>query len=396
MPRDRLLVGVCLTIVVAYTGAGMVSPILVLYVQAHGASLTTISLMASCFLITNFVAQYPAGWFADRFGRVRLLAFSLLLQAVTALAYLLVTDAAALVALRATEGLGAAATLPSARALIADGVPAQQQGAAFGIFGSAFNAAFLLGPPLGGLLASAGYGNVFITAMVFRLVGVALVLALLREPGSHTLSQPEPLLDTPRAGLFTLPLVGAYVLAFGDYLWLGFDLSLYPIWMRHQLHASLVTIGLGATAWAIPNVILSPLGGRIADRTRRSWLILLAGLAQVPLYITYGFLSLLPVLLTLFAIHGVFYAMMQPAVDSHLAIASPPGARSRAQSLYSTVGLVGAFIGANVFSLIYAANVHVTLPLLGMLYGLCVVAGSAMIRHWEHHLSGDSIAPHIL
>src|SRR5271154_4136660 len=126
MGRDRLLFGVSLVIVAAYTGAGMVSPILVLYAQAHGASLATISLMASSFLITNFVAQYPAGWLADRFGRVRLLAFSLLLQAATAAAYLLITDPTALIVLRAIEGLGAAATLPSARALIADGLPAHQ------------------------------------------------------------------------------------------------------------------------------------------------------------------------------------------------------------------------------------------------------------------------------
>jgi MFS family permease len=315
---------------------------------------------------------------------------------VTSFAYLLITDAAALITLRAIEGLGAAATLPSARALIADGLPSQQQGAAFGVFGSAFNASFLLGPPLGGLLASAGYSNVFIAAAICRLVGVAIVLVFLREPGSQTSLPAESFTATARASLFTLPLVGAYILAFGDYLWLGFDLSLYPIWMRHQLHASLVTIGLGATAWAIPNVILSPVGGRIADYVRRSRLILIMGLAQVPLYFSYGFLSLLPVLLALFVIHGAFYALMQPAVDSHLAIASPPGARSRAQSLFSTVGLVGAFIGANVFSLIYAANVHLTLPLLGALYGLCVVAGTAMIRRWEHQLSRDPIASHMV
>lgn len=182
MLHDRLLISVSLVIAVAYTGAGMVSPILVLYAQAHGASLASISLMASAFLITNFAAQYPAGWLADRTGRVPLLAASLLLQAGTSCAYLFTTDATALVVLRGIEGIGAAATLPSARALIADGLPAQRQGAAFGVFGSAFNAGFLLGPPLGGLLASAGYSHVFLAAMVCRFIGVGVVLIFLREP----------------------------------------------------------------------------------------------------------------------------------------------------------------------------------------------------------------------
>jgi MFS family permease len=396
MPPDRLLISVSLVIVVAYSGASMISPILVLYAQAHGASLATISVMASAFLITNFAAQYPAGWLADRTGRVRLLAFSLLLQAGTALGYLLTTDAAVLVALRGIEGIGAAATLPSARALIADSIPAQRQGAAFGLFGAAFNASFLLGPPLGGLLASVGYGNVFLASMLCRLLGVGIVLLFLPEPRGT-----QPRLDQPPAAispadLLTLPLLGAYVLAFGDYLWLGFDLSLYPIWMRHQIHASLATIGLGAAAWAVPTALLSPLGGRIADRTRRSRLILLMGLAQVPLYIAYGFLSLLPVVLALFVLHGIFYALMQPAVDSHLAVASPVGARTRAQSLYSTVGLAGAFIAATTLGPIYATNVHATLPLLGLLYGLCVLCGGLLVRRWEHQQPRDPLSSRML
>src|SRR5438034_4020356 len=41
-------------------------PICVLFAQAHGASLAIIGAMASAYLISNFVFQYPSGWLADR------------------------------------------------------------------------------------------------------------------------------------------------------------------------------------------------------------------------------------------------------------------------------------------------------------------------------------------
>src|ERR1700737_508157 len=69
MLRNRTLFAVSLAVCTAYTGIGMVVPVRVLYAQAHGASLTIISAMASAYLVSNFLAQYPVGWLADRWGR---------------------------------------------------------------------------------------------------------------------------------------------------------------------------------------------------------------------------------------------------------------------------------------------------------------------------------------
>ena len=67
--RNRTLLAVSLTVFAAYTGIGMVGPVRVLYAQAHGASLAIIGAMASSYLISNFLFQYPVGWLADRWGR---------------------------------------------------------------------------------------------------------------------------------------------------------------------------------------------------------------------------------------------------------------------------------------------------------------------------------------
>src|SRR5260221_6023334 len=150
--RNQTLVAVSVAVGAAYTGIGLVGPVRILYAQSRGASLAIISAMASAFLLSNFAAQYPSGWLADRFGRRRVLVASLPVQAALSLVYLPITDPGLFVALRVVEGLAAAAVLPEARALVADAVANQRRGAAAGLFSAFFNAGLLLRPALGGAM----------------------------------------------------------------------------------------------------------------------------------------------------------------------------------------------------------------------------------------------------
>jgi len=380
MLQNQVLLAVSLAICAAYTGIGMIVPVRVLYAQSRGASLAIIGAMASAYLISNFVFQYPSGWIADRWGRKRIMVISLLAQAALSLAYLFITDPILFVVLRFAEGMAAAATLPSARALIADAVPPEKRGAAYGIFSAFFNTGFLLGPAIGGLLATVSYASVFILAVVFRLAAVLLVIIMIRVEGKTSMEARERARAVPYRALFTLPLIGAYILAFGDYLYLGFDLALAPIWLHDHLGASIALIGLTYTAWAIPNIITSPISGRLADRTRRSVLILVFGLAQVPLYLVYGLLNTAWPVAVLFAVHGVVYALVQPAVDAHVAASSLADARARVQSLYSAFGLFGSFVGASGLSVLYGMNFRLPLFVTGICFGICVIVGGVMIR----------------
>jgi len=383
MLRNRTLLAVSFAVCVAYIGIGMVGPVRILYATSQGASLDLISAMASAYLISNFVAQYPAGWLADRVGRTLLMMLGLLVQAGLSLLYVFINDPTLFVGLRVLEGIAGAAVLPSARALIADAVPAEKQGEAFGIFGSFFNAGFLLGPALGGLLASTGYASAFVGAALTRVLAIAVVLALVprglrRDRSQHTRSA-----GTRPGRIFSLPLVGAYALAFGDYLFLGFDLALFPLWMHDQLGASALIIGLAYTTWALPSMLLAPLGGRLADRIRRSSLILICGLAQVPLYLAYGLASSAWLIVGLFAVHAVFYAGIQPTVDAHVAASSTPANRARVQGMYATIGLLGAIAGANAVTPLYAIDFRLPLFALGVGYGLCVLSGGLLVRRSE-------------
>ncbi len=383
MLRNRSLLAISLVVAVTFIGIGMVVPVRVLYAQSHGASLAVIGAMASAFLLSNFLCQYPVGWLSDLWGRKRLMIGGLAAQAVLGLVYLAVTDPFAFVLLRFIEGAVAASVLPAARALVADTVPPERRGEAYGIFGSFLNAGFLLGPAIGGLLATTGYASAFIGSCVFRLVALAIVVALIRDDGRGRTTDRIRARAVLRRALFTWPLIGAYILVFGDNLYFGFDLTLMPLWMRHHLGAPVAAIGLAYAVWALPNIVGAPLGGRLADRARRSSLIVAFGLAQVPFYTAYGLLGAIAPVILVFGLHGAVYALMQPAVDATLAAASPPDARARVQGVYSAVGLASAFIAANALSFLYGLNFRLPLFVMAAGFGLCVLAGGALIRRSE-------------
>lgn len=384
MLRNKTLLAVSLAVCAAYIGIGMVVPVRVLYAQSQGASLAIIGAMASAYLISNFLFQYPSGWLADRWGRKPVMLLSLLAQAILSLLYLFISDPVLFVVLRFVEGMVAAAFLPSARALITDSIPSERRGEAFGVFGAFFNAGFLFGPALGGLLAGTGYASAFIAAVVFRLAALVLVFLMIK-PGMHQRhAQQEKKVPLKLGELFTPPLTGAYLLAFGDFLYVGFDITLAALWMHDRLGASVTWIGLSYMIWSLPGIILAPIAGRIADRRRRSGMILIFGLAQVPLYVLYALSNWFWLVAFLFLVHGTLYAFVQPAVDSHVASASVSHARARILGIYSASGLVGGFVGASGLSFLYSWNFRYPFLAIGLGYGLCVCIGGSLIRWAEN------------
>src|SRR5260370_1443163 len=253
MLRNRTLLAVSLAVCAAFTGIGMVVPVRVLYAESRGASLAIIGAMASSYLISNFLFQYPSCW----------------------------------------------------------------------------------------------------------LVAIVIVAIMIRVKVQASQEAQEEVKPLSLRTLFRLPLLGAYILGFGDYLFLGFDITLTALWLHDHLGASVAVIGLAYVAFAIPSIITSPFGGRVADRRRRSTMILIFGLAQVPIYMIYGLANSVLIIIVFFAIHG---------------------ARARIQGLYSAAGLVGGSAAANGCSFLLGLTFRLPLFAIGVAFGICVIVGGILVR----------------
>ncbi len=151
---DRRFLTILLIVFVQMIGASMVNPILPLYAQSEfSLSPEVITLLLTAFFAAQFVAGPFIGRLSDRRGRLPVL---LLSQAGTVIAFLMIgfaQSAALLFAARVLDGV-TGGNIIVAQAYVTDIMPEGKRTQALGYVMAAFGMGFIVGPGIGGLLAS--------------------------------------------------------------------------------------------------------------------------------------------------------------------------------------------------------------------------------------------------
>lgn len=137
-----------------------------------GAGATALSLVETLFLAASVALLLPAGRLGDAADKVALYKAGLVAFALCSLAAGLVSSVPAVLALRVVQGIASAAVQSAGPAIIADAVPPERRGRAYGITIGAVYVGLTLGPIVAGVLVDLwGWRAVF-------LAGGATVLAL--------------------------------------------------------------------------------------------------------------------------------------------------------------------------------------------------------------------------
>lgn len=146
-----------------------------------GASMGSAQLTMSVVLLAFGFGQLLCGPLADRFGRRPVLLVGLALYAVAGFGAAGVGDVAALIAWRAAQGLGMAAAVVCARAVLRDLYDAAEGAHVLALAMSGLGLMAIASPTLGGLLSAwAGWRTAL--AAVGVVGAVALAFVLLRVP----------------------------------------------------------------------------------------------------------------------------------------------------------------------------------------------------------------------
>ena len=180
-------------IIISTAGGSMIWPFLLIYASGKlHLPLSTVATLISINAGTGLFSSFIAGALADKIGRKVVMNFSL---TVNGLAYFLLMRAETypqFVGLMIMIGLSNPLYQVGADAMLADIIPSEKRTDAYAINRIANNAAFALGPAIGGFLATRSYnlafygsGAGFIIYSLLLFSGPEKLLKLNRFPKNH-------------------------------------------------------------------------------------------------------------------------------------------------------------------------------------------------------------------
>lgn len=253
----------------ATLGAGMVLPVLPLYLEESGLSLGSVGTVLAATGIGVALGGLPASAVAERRGTDRLMLYTVVLMALTTAMIGFTGVAVALVAMRVGYGLGFAGLSQSRQLVVARAVEVGLRGRINSFVGGMHRLAYVLGPALGGWVYD-GWGPhpTFLLAGGITAVGL-LALVLTGGRDEHPVAVPAdrvrigPSLWRHRRALLVASLGPLLIAAAreGRYVvvpLIGDELELDP-----------AAIGLLVAVGTAADFLLFPVAGWLMDRFGR-------------------------------------------------------------------------------------------------------------------------------
>lgn len=358
--------------VIGTLGAGLLNPILPVYLESRGLGVDRIGIVYTLGSLLPVFLQPALGALSDRMNRGRILfATSLATSLLVPLFVVIESPLLLAAALSARLMLDRSAT-PISAAMIGDLAPADKRATVFGLLSAAVNLVFVAA-----LFASAAAlewlrprGVFYLGGALFLASSGALLLLDDRaaRPAPDDPSAPRPGLRLALRGLWSpvdiVKKQPEYASLFAYQLCFTFALDLFPIYLplhAVKLGAKAAHVGpLIALSWLV-YALVQPAGGRLSDRlARRKGLIAwgLAGMAACAAIIGAagslpGTLSL-PVMACAWVVMAVPDGLFRPASDALLVDVAPVAERGRFLGALGSAAALANVLAPLVYGLVAA------------------------------------------
>jgi MFS family permease len=332
-----------------------------------------------------------SGWWSDRVGRRKpLVVAGYSIAAVARPLVGLATSWGHVLAIRFTDRLGKGIRTSPRDALLADLVPAEKRGRAFGLQRAMDNAGAVAGPLLAAFLLKFVFDDersVFLLAAIPGLAAVLLLIFAVKEPPRpRTVEKVSaaPIGPLPRRFWLAIAVFVLFTLASSTdaFLLLRASDAGIPLWQLPLLWA--VFHGVKAAA-GVP-------GGALADRVGRIPTIVAGWSVYAVSYVGFAYVSGPTPIWGLFAFYALFHALTEGAERALVADLVPAGLRGRAfGAFHASVGLA-----ALPASILFGVWWKLFGPRVAFLIGaaIAVVATGALLAfRMRHDLSPAAPAP---
>lgn len=347
-----------LTVLIDFTGFGIIIPLLPFWAEHLGASPLQVGLILTAYSLAQFIFLPVLGRLSDRYGRRPVILWSLVIEAVSLAFTALAGTFLLLLLARFIGGMGSA-NLGSAQAVVSDTTPPEERAKGMGMIGAAIGVGFVVGPALGGGLAALGTAVPFWVAAIVALVNAALVYFFLPETRSQQAAASHA--GAPFAGLgetLRHPTI-ARLLAINLLYTLAFTAmeAMFPLFSQRAFGW---TATQNAYVFVYVGVIMVIMQGGLVGRLSKRWgvqglLILgLALLAAGLLILPFG--TRLALMLIGVGLLSAGSGAVAATTSTLASLAAGSESQGQTLSLLQSIGGLGRIIGPVAAGWVFAAG----------------------------------------
>ena len=387
------------------------------------SNLDNVVWVTSAYLLAYAVPLLVTGRLGDRFGPKNIYLIGLAVFTLASLGCGLSPTLDALIAFRAVQGLGAALMTPQTMAVITRTFPADRRGAAMGLWGATSGVAMLVGPLAGGLLVDAlGWEWIFFVNLPVGVIGFVLAWLLVPtlETHPHRFDIVGVLLSATALFLIVFALQEAEhydwgviwgpvtvwmlllagIAVLGLFLWQQVRTRSEPlvpmVLFRDRNFAiagiGITTVGFMAASMSLPFMfflqlargltptesalvlvpmavaagILSPLAGRLLDRTDPRFLLVPGMLAVSAALVWYAVLMNLDTPIWMFLLPSALMGAGQAGLWGPLATTATrnlaPRQAGAGSGVYNTMRTIGSVLGSAAIAAVMQGRLESNLP----------------------------------
>jgi MFS family permease len=198
-------------------GGSLIFPFFSLYMtQKFDVGMTEVGTMFLVWALTSgVIGNTIGGALADKFGRKTNIIFGLIASATSALMMVLINEIVVFYIVIGVIGIFEDIAGPARQAMIADLVPEELRGDAYGMFRIIFNLAVTIAPAIGGFMATRSFEMLFYADVVISIAVALFVLFFLPE------TKPKTTEETKKEQSFTQTFAG-YKIILKDKLYIAF------------------------------------------------------------------------------------------------------------------------------------------------------------------------------
>lgn len=334
------------------------------YVIGLGASVASVGLFTSSFMIAFAILSPKMGSLVDQYGRKKIMMVGIFSDVILGTLTGLVPDWKWLLLIRVLNGAVSSAAMLASETLLIDLVTPQQRGEATGFIMSMNMIGRNIGPFFGGTIQWFVLGRGFSELMSYRVpyfvdsflavIAFCVVYLFIKEPQrrSAVIRRGEPMAEAPKV-VWTNPLKVLFVNSFISGVGVGFIIPIMVLFYTDRFNMDPVSIGTIISISGIIGLMASYVAGRYSDKVGRKPLIafgnyssrLAGGLLPFTGSITQAGIVV--------SVRSLGFNISMPAFRALRADLVPPEVRGRLFGLFGTAFTAGSVAGPIIATWIY-------------------------------------------